>query len=60
MRAIAQYNHCTKKLIAGFKKDENLRFAEMKDFWTKFLSGNKSPGDFILGLIFVAHPPINR
>lgn len=22
--------------IAGFKKDENLRFAGMKDFWTKF------------------------
>ncbi len=26
--------------IAGFKSDENLRFAGMKDFWTKFLSGN--------------------
>lgn len=29
-------------LIASFKNDENLRFAGMKDFWTKFLGGNIS------------------
>ena len=28
--------------IAGFKSDENLRFAGMKDFWTLFLKGDIS------------------
>ena len=32
-------------LIAGFKNDENLRFAGIKDFWEKFLSGNISKDD---------------
>jgi hypothetical protein len=32
-------------LIASFKNDENLRFAGMKDFWTKFLGGNISKDD---------------
>ena len=32
-------------LIASFKNDENLRFAGMKDFWTKFLDGNMSKDD---------------
>ena len=26
--------------IAGFKNDENLKFAGIKEFWTMFLKGN--------------------
>lgn len=33
------------EFIAGFKSDENLRFAGMKDFWTAFLRGNISKED---------------
>ena len=33
------------EFLAGFKNDENLRFAGMKDFWTKLLSGNISKDD---------------
>ena len=31
--------------IAGFKNDENLRFAGIKDFWTEFLSGKITSDD---------------
>ena len=33
------------EFFAGFKNDENLRFAGMKDFWTLFLKGDISKDD---------------
>ena len=34
--------------ISGFKKDENLRFAGIQEFWNEFLSGNITKDDLVL------------
>ncbi len=34
-------------LIAGFKSDANLKFADIKDFWIDFLKGNISMEDIV-------------